>query len=223
MSPLHKPFVFFDVDNTLLKGQSQRYCIQYFYEKGLISFCSYVKILLWFIFYKLGLKKDPRAIMEYAFKFAKGMSYEKFSAEVGFFFNNVLKDKIYTQSLELLRKHQSEGFEVVLVTNAFETLAQKISDYVDASHVLATRLARRDGLLTGKIEGEIVYGQEKARLIQEFIKNSHTTLAGSYGYGDHGSDISFLELVEHPVAINPERKLFRRAKKRGWQIIMIKA
>jgi len=64
-----KELAIFDLDNTLLKEQSQAALLNYAFKKRLISLFFYIKVMSWFIAYKLGLAKNPKKIMEYSFNF----------------------------------------------------------------------------------------------------------------------------------------------------------
>ncbi|MDD2935642.1 MAG: hypothetical protein PHX25_04205, partial [Candidatus Pacebacteria bacterium] len=60
--------VIFDVDDTLIKGQSQKIFIDYLFKKKMISFFVYLKILIWFSLYKIGLGSNPKSVAEDSFK-----------------------------------------------------------------------------------------------------------------------------------------------------------
>ena len=66
-----RELVIFDLDNTLIKGQSQAFLLSYLLKKGVITPFFYLKLMSWFIFYKLGLIKNPGRIMDYSFSFLK--------------------------------------------------------------------------------------------------------------------------------------------------------
>jgi len=78
--------VIFDLDNTLIKKQSQALLLAYVLKKRLISPFFYFIIMTWFIFYKLGLVKNPRKIMEYSFSFLKGKRVISFRKIIDDFF-----------------------------------------------------------------------------------------------------------------------------------------
>jgi len=62
--------------------------------------------------------------------------------------------------------------------------------------------------------------KDKHLLIEQFVKKHDLTYEGSYAVGDSGGDISMLEVVENPIAFNPNHTLLKRAKKEGWKIIV---
>ena len=74
-----------------------------------------------------------------------------------------------------------------------------------------------DGRYTGQLE-QYAYGEEKARLVQQLAVRDGLDLDASYAYSDSVSDVPMLEVVGHPVAVNPDRALRRVAGARGWEV-----
>ncbi len=66
-----KDLVILDLDNVIVKGQSQKLLLNYLFKRKLIGYWYFLKIYLWFVFYKIGLIKNPKRVMEYAFSFLK--------------------------------------------------------------------------------------------------------------------------------------------------------
>lgn len=77
---------------------------------------------------------------------------------------------------------------------------------------------------TGVYTGEAVFEptKNKGEVVRQYVAENHLVLDGSYGVGDTESDISFLEIVEHPIAFNPNQNLKNAAVEKGWEIIVEK-
>jgi HAD superfamily hydrolase (TIGR01490 family) len=222
MPPHNNSVVIFDIDETLIKGQSQKLFVDYLFKKRLISLGVYLKILLWFILYKLHIVKNPRAIIDYGFRFSRGMTVVAMENLVDHFFKEALVDKFYPQSLDIIKKHQASGDIIVLVSNAFDFLVRRIANHLSIQYFICTKLALSSNILTGTIEGEIVYGQKKVELIKQFLQDHTFSLLGSWAYADHISDLDVLRLVDNPVVVNPDAHLLKEAKKRRWKILSYK-
>ena len=82
----------------------------------------------------------------------------------------------------------------------------------------ATQLASENGSLTGHTMGGFIYGQNKAALLHRWISWWNVDAGSSFSYSDHHSDIPMLEMVGHPVAVNPTRKMRRHATEHGWRV-----
>ena len=218
-----KELIIFDVDDTIINGQSQKLFLSYLYEKGYISTFFYIRLISWFILYKMGLIKDPRPAMEYAFSFARGKSEVQISTITNDFFESVLKNKIYKESIKIIEEHKKNNRRVILVSNAVGVLIEPLSKYLEISDYISTKLEIVDGLYTGRISGDIIYGKLKDEAIQNYVKVNRISLNNSWEYTDHHSDISSLSLVTHPYAVNPTGELKKFAIIKKWPIIYFKS
>src|SRR5262249_55811890 len=82
--------------------------------------------------------------------------------------------------------------------------------------VRATRLEESSGRLTGRIVGEAMLGEAKARAIRAMAQETQLDLSQCYAYGDSDKDETMLACVGNPTVVNPSRKLARIAKKNEW-------
>ncbi len=214
-----KELVIFDLDKTLIKGYSQQIFLKYLFKTGIINFFNYFIISIWFIFYKLGLVKSPKKIMEYAFRFMKDWDGKKLDSLINDFFGKELKHLFFKDGIELVNNHKKENHELLIVSNVPDFLVKRISLYLGINNYIGTRLEVVGGKLTSKIIGDIVHGENKAFLVKDYISRNGFTLDNSWAYGDHISDLSILNIVDHPYATNPSPELKKEARKRNWPII----
>lgn len=212
-----KDLAVFDIDDTVVRGQTQRLFLTYLYHHKMISRRYYVRLLLWFALYKIGFIKSPKKIMDSAFLFLKGMSEATLSGITDEFYKEVLKDKIYSQAVAKIVEHLKRGDDVLFLSNAVHPIIQKLSKELNATAFVSTRLETQNSVFTGNIEGEAVYGENKLLRLKEYLMNKkYDTI---YGYGDHYSDYDFLNYVTVPYIINPDTKMLRIAKENDWNIL----
>lgn len=214
-----KELVILDLDNVIIKGQSQKLLLNYLFKKGLIGSFYYLKITLWFVLYKIGLVKSPVKVMEYAFGFLKDKNMEEIDKIADDFFGNVLKNFIYKKMVEIIKNHKDNNRELLLVSNAIDIIVKKVAQFLNIENYISTQLEVIGGKYTGRIIGDIVYGKHKVDYIKDFVKKNNLTLENSWAYGDHISDMEFLEISTHPNAINPDKLLLIEAQKRNWPIL----
>jgi HAD superfamily hydrolase (TIGR01490 family) len=205
-----KNIVFFDLDGTLITGQSQKYLISYLYKINLISFYRLILLYLWFIGYKFNILKNPKIPLNIAFKIIEGKTVKEVAVVMQDFYNNILKQKLNNQVIKKLKIHQNNGDEIILLSMAVAPVAQVVGEKIGISNIISTKLEIQSGSYTGKIEGELVYGNEKAKIINVKYKNE---LLNSYAYADHYSDYGLLKIVRHPVLVNPSKKTQNYFKK----------
>ncbi|MEE9295474.1 MAG: HAD-IB family hydrolase [Phycisphaerae bacterium] len=138
-------------------------------------------------------------------------------------FRNVLKPHLFDQAAGCVDQHLRAGRRVVLVTGSIdfmiEPLAQYLSERFHAGprvDLLARTLEERRGVFTGALDGPPIGGREKAQVIERFAATQGIDLASSYAYGDSIADLPMLETVGHPIVVNADRELAKRAASRGW-------
>lgn len=217
-----KKMVIFDLDGTLVRGQSQRLFLEYLFKMGIVGLLPCAKLYRWFLLRRVGFEKDPEAIMRYAFSFFRDWRVGIMDILVRDFLHDRLRHAVYREARELIAQHDTAASELVLLSNAFDTLVETTAMHLGIGTAFGTRLERCDDRFTGRLSGSPLAGSAKAHLIQAYAERKKLTFAGSWAYADSISDVPLLELVENPVAVNPDRKLLRVARSRGWKILRFK-
>ena len=128
--------------------------------------------------------------------------------------------RIYPKMLAVAHEHQDEGSRVYIVTAASQELASLLAGVLALDGAVGSNFSEaRDGVYTGEPTGLFVYGKDKARAIQQLADREGIYLAASYAYSDSTSDLPMLGAVGHPVAVNPDRELYRVARERNWEVL----
>jgi HAD superfamily hydrolase (TIGR01490 family) len=130
-----------------------------------------------------------------------------------------LLPRLYPQAVELISRHKMAGREVYICSSSPEDYLALLAHELEAQGVVGTRAEFVDGRYTGRLEGEMCHGEEKARRVAELAQGRGIDLTRSYAYSDSINDLPFLELVGNPVAMNPDRSLRALARRRGWQVL----
>jgi len=122
--------------------------------------------------------------------------------------------------VEVLRQHQAEGHQVILVSGAFEELLACLGERLGIQHVVGTRLELRNGRYSGRAI-KPCFGPDKVVLLTELLDRTglEVDFSQSFAYGDGIFDVSVLELVGNPVAVYPDSQLWDYASQKGWRVI----
>ena len=213
---INQEIVVFDVDNTILNGQSQKLFLSYLRSNKILGWYPYFKITYWFFLYKLRIVNNPDKIMNYGISFSIGKTIEEIDKIVDDFFEKELKKNFYEDAIKLVQKHLDNGRVVILVSSSINFLIKKIAKFLKVQHYLCTKAEIFNGKYTGKLEGGLVYGKKKAELVEDFAKNNKLSLNNSWSYGDHISDKYVLEIADHPFIVNPNKEVLVEAINNGW-------
>lgn len=209
--------VIFDIDDTLINGQSQRHFLAFLYRNRYITLLHYVRVLWWFLMYKLSIVKNPEKVMSFAYSFLSGKELGEVQEITDSFYCHDLKFRIYPLAINEIENHKKQGRDILFLSNAGQPLVQKIATELAADAYICTQLELKDGVYTGKVEGRPVYGENKVIELKQFLINKKYDVI--QGYADHFSDITFLEFVDIPNVVNPDRRLQKIAKSKGWKIL----
>jgi len=118
----------------------------------------------------------------------------------------------------LVRAHQNRGHTVVIVTSGLRFDAEPLARELDVEHVLGTELDVEDGVLTGRVKGRPLRGEETLAAVREFADREGIELHSSHAYadGDDIGDIALLDAVGSAHPVNPIPALATLASRRGW-------
>ena len=208
----------FDVDNTIVDGFTEWMLVCYLFLKKKLSFFYFLRILFWFVRYKIGLQRniDLRSKILNSFKGWRVIDAQAIFRDC---FNRYIKPKIFLGALQIIEEHAADGYIIILLSNSINPLVNELKNFLSLKHSISTELAMEEGRYTGQIVGDAVYGSNKVKKLKELVEKSNFTFRDSYIYSDHISDLRLLELGDHPVVINPGIKLYNVAKSRGWAIL----
>jgi HAD superfamily hydrolase (TIGR01490 family) len=134
-------------------------------------------------------------------------------------FADNLKRRLFPAAAACLEEHRRQGHRVVLVTGGLDFVMQPLAQHIGAADVIATHLAERDGVLTGELACPPIADERKGELVREYAAKHGIDLAASFAYTDSHGDLSMLDCVGHPAAVNPDRRLRKLASERGWRIV----
>jgi len=208
---------FFDVDKTIIAENSASLYMAYRYRRGEISGSEVVRGLGAFLRYKLGVL-DIDAWGQRAMREFKDRSEEDMTAEGCEFFEELVRPAIYPAAVEAIREHQERGHLVAIVSGGVRYVLEPLARHLGIDHILCTRLEVRDGQLTGQTIDPLCFREGKIYWLEQFIESNGVSLAKSWFYSDSVTDVPLLELVGHPVIVNPDPVLYRTAVRRRWPI-----
>jgi alcohol-forming fatty acyl-CoA reductase len=141
-------------------------------------------------------------------------------AELAGLFDDVLSQALLQRALpeavRQVRRHRAAGHRTILITGAIDVLVRPLEALFD--EVVASRMHSVGGVLTGHLQQPPLVDEARAAWLQRHAASAGLDLAGSYAYGDSYSDRPLLELVGHPVAVNPDPALYAHARRRHWAV-----
>jgi HAD superfamily hydrolase (TIGR01490 family) len=211
---------FFDLDRTLMAGSSAFEFARAAYKSGLMPRRALVGDALANVAFRLKGSTDAStdAVRERVGRALEGVR-QRDLLRLGPSMLAGILPRVYDQMLQIAYEHQDAGRPVYICTAASAELAEVLAGVLRFDGAVGTRPEVVDGSYTGLIDGPFVYREGKAQAVRELAEREGIDLAESYAYSDSESDLPFLRLVGHPVAVNPDAALARVAHEEGWEVV----
>ena len=119
----------------------------------------------------------------------------------------------------MVRHHRDVGDELAIVTSATRFAAEPLAAALGIERVAYTPLeVDLQGRFTGRVDGRLCYGAEKIRYAEQLLDGTGARLEDAIFYSDSITDLPLLERVAEPVVVNPDARLRRVARRRGWRV-----
>lgn len=216
-----KPFVVFDIDGTLIRWQLYHAIADALAKRGHIDNKTHQKIkdarMVWKNRTHGEAFDDYQSeLIEVYEKLLLELSYKDFNRAVKNVYDEY-KDQVYTYTRQLIKKLKKDGYLLFAISGSQLEIVEKIAKHYRFDNCVGTIYEHEKDKFTGAMT---IHLGGKHVVLQELIKKHHASLKGSIAVGDSASDISMLEMVEIPIAFNPEKKLFNFAKDKGWKIVI---
>jgi len=212
----------FDLDNTLLGGDSDHAWGDYLCERGILDGVAYKA-------------RNDEFYQDYLAGTLNLTDYLNFSLEIlgrtemaqlqtwhQEFMRDCVEPIILAKGEALLAEHRAAGDKILIITATNRFVTAPIANRLGVETLLATECEMLDGRYTGRTTDVPCFKEGKVTRLQRWLEENNMTLQDSSFYSDSMNDLPLLEQVTRPVAVDPDPKLRAEAEKRGWEIISLR-
>jgi HAD superfamily hydrolase (TIGR01490 family) len=213
------PLAIFDLDNTLIGGDSDYLWGEFLCDQGIISDRdSFQKMNDYFYQqYEIG-KLDIYAWAEFSFKVLTEYSLDELNKLRQDFIDTKIKPIFLEKAQDCIDTHKKNGDPVLVITASNTFITKPVVEMYGIEHLLATEPEFKSGRFTGKVSGIPCYQSGKIDNLMPWLEQHNASLNGSYFYSDSHNDLPLLELVDNPIAVNSDKVLTSVAEEKGWQV-----
>lgn len=209
---------FFDVDNTLMRGASIFHVGREAWVQGMVGWRDLMRFA-WQQrrFTKVGENHHHMAsARERALGIIAG-HHEHKVREIGeAIWEERLAPRMWPETVALAHEHLAKGHQVWLVSATPTEVGQIIAEKLGLTGAIGTDVEKVDGHYTGRLQGTVMHGEQKAVAARALAAEIGADLDASWAYSDSRNDIPLLELVGNRIAVNPDSGLARYAAENGW-------
>ena len=212
----------FDLDNTLLGDDSDYLWGQFVCEQGIVDSAEFGRLNDQFYEdYKSG-SLDIMAYLRFALGPLKGQAPEQLQRWHREFMREKIEPVILPKAQQLIANHRERRDELLIITATNRFITEPIARALGVDEIIACEPELVDGLYTGEPTGTPSYGAGKVTRLRQWLQGRQVSLEGAYFYSDSHNDLPLLELVDKPVAVDPDETLLARARELGWPVISLR-
>lgn len=212
----------FDLDNTLIADDSDFLWGQFLVDQGIVDRAIYEQINAQFYEdYKNGTL-DMLAFLRFALKPLTEHSLDQLHSWREQFLSEIITPILLDSAKALVEKHRTQGDTLLVITATNRFITAPIVEMYGIDNLIATTPEVIDGRYTGEIVDVPCFQNGKVTLLEQWLKQTGETLAGSYFYSDSFNDLPLLKLVDNPVAVDPDDKLRHFAETHGWKTLSLR-
>lgn len=212
----------FDLDNTLLGGDSDHAWGEFLIERGWVDAAWYRgENDRFYADYCRG-ELDIIAYSEFVFSVLTREQPETLAAWHQDFMQSVVNRLILPKGRELLESHRQQGHRLLIITATNRFITAPIAAELGVSDLIATEPEVREGRYTGKVEGVPCYQDGKITRLEAWLEETGESSEGCWFYSDSRNDIPLLEYATHPVAVDPDDVLREHARAQGWPVMSLR-
>ncbi|TPE50913.1 HAD family hydrolase [Maribrevibacterium harenarium] len=212
----------FDLDGTLLNGDSDYAWGQFLVDKGLVDVAVYKEANdRFFAQYQAG-NLDIHEYLAFSLAPLTQFSKAEYEALHSEFMEQKVKPMMQQEAHKLLQHHRSQGHYLLMITATNQFVTGPIAAKLGFDDIIAP-IPEMDGeRYTGKVVGIPSFQDGKVTRLNAWLEQTGYSLEGSYFYSDSRNDLPLLEIVDHPIAVDADSVLTEIAKERGWPHISLR-
>tara|TARA_B100001996_G_scaffold365521_1_gene335484 strand:+ start:27 stop:704 length:678 start_codon:yes stop_codon:yes gene_type:complete len=224
MNNMQQRLALFDLDNTLLDGDSDHAWGEFLIDRGLAD--KKIHRARNDQFYRDYLDENLDIFAYVAFTLEPILRYtnEQRNSLRKDFMRYSINSMILNKARNLIDKHKSQGDLCIIITATNSFITEPIANAFKIDNLIATEVETAEEYLTGKILGTPCYQDGKVVKLKQWLalQSDKLSIANSVFYSDSVNDLALLEAVKEPIAVDPDHKLLQISRDRNWQILSLR-
>jgi len=208
---------FFDFDGTIMNGFSLFQFLKRRFRSNRMSLKEIFGFTSGAVSYSLK-QTDMEGTLHRASAAIQGSREDEFIALGKEVFEKDIAPAVYPEMVRIINAHRKAGHTVAITSSATPYQLEYAAEALGVPDIICTRLTVEDGIFTGTVEGDLCWGEGKAKAVKAYAAQHKIKLKNCYFYSDGSEDIPLLEAVGFPHPTNPDRELEDTAWRRGWPV-----
>ncbi|WP_372965990.1 HAD family hydrolase [Marinobacter sp.] len=212
----------FDLDNTLLAGDSDHAWGEFLVEEGMVDAQTYRQANDRFYQEYLNGELDVFEYQRFALQPLSTHSMAELEAWRKAFMAKKVLPMMQDKARNLLAEHRDQGHTLMIITATNRFITEPIAEALGVDYLIATEPELVNGRFTGEVAGTPSFQEGKVVRLNDWLAAHGESLDGAWFYSDSHNDAPLLKLVQHPVAVDPDPTLEKLARDRGWPVMSLR-
>jgi len=212
----------FDLDNTLLNGDSDYLWGQFLSQQGRVDARFYEKENQRFYDEYVAGTLDIFEFLEFSLAPLSQMDMSELTQLHNQFMGECIRPAITAKSRNLIQQHANNGDTLLIITATNLFITAPIAKELGIPNILATEAEIINNQYSGKVFGTPCFREGKVERLKVWLKETGANLADSCFYSDSHNDLPLLEMVTKPIAVDPDDTLRSHAEMKGWEIMSLR-
>lgn len=212
----------FDLDNTLLAGDSDHAWGEFLVEEGIVDAEEYRKANDRFYQEYLNGELDILHYLGFALQPLAKHAMKDLLAWRERFMDKKVRPMLQDKAFQLLDEHRDQGHTLMIITATNRFVTEPIAELLGITHLIATDPELINGRYTGQVAGVPSFQDGKVTRLNDWLASQDETLEGAWFYSDSLNDVPLLKKVDNPVAVDPDPTLEKLALEKGWKVMSLR-
>jgi HAD superfamily hydrolase (TIGR01490 family) len=212
----------FDLDNTLIAGDSDCLWGEFLSEQGYVDSEAYQAGHERFYQEYVDGVMDIHKFLEFQLKVLADNDRLKLEEWRKTYIEEKIKPIMLPKAIELIDEHRQKDHELLIITATNRFITEPITKEFNIDNLIACEPELIDGQYTGKVVGTPSYAEGKVTRLNEWLKDIGQIFEESWFYSDSHNDIPLLKEVDHAIAVDADDTLITEAEKQSWPVISLR-
>lgn len=213
----------FDLDHTLLAGDSDYLWGEFLADSGLVDRVRYERANRQFYADYVAGTLDIQAYVRFVLAPLVRLDAARLAELRREFITTRIRPIVASGTPALLARHRAAGDTLVITTSTNRFITEPIAALLGVDALIATEAEVVDGKLTGRLAGIPNFQSGKIARLEQWLAAQDRTFSTIYAYSDSYNDVPLLEKADRPTAVDPDDRLRAVAQTRGWPIISLRS
>jgi len=212
----------FDLDNTLLAGDSDHAWGEFLVEEGMVDAEDYKQANDRFYQEYLNGELDIFHYQRFILQPLTRHNMEELETWRDAFMSKKVAPMMLDKAATLLAEHREQGHTLMIITATNRFITEPIAHKLGVEHLIATEPELVNGRFTGEVAGTPSFQEGKVERLNDWLACNGESLTGAWFYSDSRNDAPLLSKVDNPVAVDPDPTLEQLAREKGWKIMSLR-